>query len=597
MPVRSVSWLASFGIATVAAVAALLAGGVVASWCVDWYRVSSFEGNSGFFVVFMALLSGAGGAIVGLTVARACASSTGMNAFTALGLSVAIVLAVAGGVAASARLFADVPPEIDGERLFLLVELRWPAGQRPPSPGAGAGIIRLGSLSGWTLRVEEPGPLFLEDARLDGDYWIVPGVVPIFTSRGTPVINAFVGNTQVTSFLPPLRRFRRKNDLQWSEWRPAAVEGQPLIGIPVSYRYRVSRRSMPVRRQAIGPLTIDTVLSEVFSTSDTDALSARSTFRIGFDDRIVPGIETATELAVLSTDPLALLARSHYSCYLVTMTTTGPTVTQAPPCRDESPTWRLDDGPVRIAGDVTRPQGWLDRETFREPGLYLLGPALLDTRALTISAQGWPSEPIHQVDLPPMGLSPDQRTMAWFSPGDGYEEPPTVATRRLDTGETSTLAIDRTRMRYRSAALDMTPAWLDHHFAWMRDADGVDRLEVRASFTPLPHRGALSESKPGDYQSYVIAPGSAALQAAVVDILLKELGATRIDDEYATVNTPRVDLGGMPISVQYVEGGSLVSVHSYKSQPETMARIAAHVDRILASGRLDALMLEEQTQD
>ena len=298
---------------------------------------------------------------------------------------------------------------------------------------------------------------------------------------------------------------------------------------------------------------------------------------------------------MISTNPVALLARSHFTCHVVTMTAEGPTVTTAPPCRDEGPVWRLDGG-VRRAGSPTRPVGWLDHDTFREPGLYLMEKTLLDTRTLSVTGHGWPDEPIHQVDLPPMALSPDQRTMVWFSPGNGYDEPPVVATRRLDKGDTATLPIDRARMRYRSAELDMDAAWLDHHFAWVRDEGGVDRLVARRDFTPLPHRGSLSEARPGDYQSYVIAPGSAALQAAVVEILLKELGATSLAGEYATIDTPRLQLEGMPISVQFVEGGSMVSVHANQSQPETMARMAAHVDRILASGRLDALLAEAARQ-
>ena len=60
-------------------------------------------------------------------------------------------------------------------------------------------IVRLGTLSGSTLRREEAGPLFLEDARQEQDRWTVPGVVEIFTTRGTPVLSVFVGDTLVTS--------------------------------------------------------------------------------------------------------------------------------------------------------------------------------------------------------------------------------------------------------------------------------------------------------------------------------------------------------------------------------------------------------------
>ena len=598
MSARSVSWIASLGIAVLVGLAALFAGGLVAALCVDWYRISSHEGNSGFFVLFMALFSGIGGALLGLIVARAAAAVPTMNGLKALGLGLGVVLGVAGGVAGGARLLADVPPTIDGEVLHLIVELRWPAGQRPPSPSEGVATVRLGTLAGRTLRREEVGPLFLEDARLEGNRWIVPGVVDIFTSRGTPVVNAFVGSRQLTSLLPPLRGYPRRADLEWSQWREATPEGQAPIGVPVSYRFRVSRLSEPVRWQSVGPLTIGTRVDSFFNTSGTEALSAFGSFAIRHDGREVPGIEDARDLSVVSTTPLALLARSDYTCYLVTLTPAGPVVAKQPPCNDKGPMWKVQSSTTVKAVDVrAMPRGWLDRDTFREPGLYLLGPAMLDTRTLTITTRGWPDEPYHQLDMPPLGLSPDEKTMAWFSPGNGYDKPPVIATLRLDSGATATLPLDRPRMRYRTPQLDIDGAWLMHHFSWRRGDDGVDQLEARTDFTPLPHRGALSEPKPGDYQSYAIAPGGPALQAAVVELLIKELHGTRMEEEYASANTPRVAIDDEPISVQFLEGGGIdgggiVSVHSYKSRPEIMARIAAHIDAVLASGRFDALLIE-----
>jgi hypothetical protein len=589
--VRSVSWIASLGIAVIAGLTALVAGGVVAEWCVGWYRVSSFEGNSGFFVVFMALLSGAGGALVGLVVARAVAAAPTMNAVKALGFAVTIVLAVAGGVAGAARLLADVPPEIDGERVNLLVELRWPSGQKPP---VGVGTVRLGALSGSTIRVDEVGPLFFEDVRLEGAQWVVPGAVEVFTSRGTPVLNAFAGSTQLTSIRVPLPRYPRREQLQWSAWQPATPEGQAAIGIPVSYRFRVSPRSAPVRWQTVGALSVETRVSSVFHTDDADALSAQSTFAIRHQNRVVPGLEDTEELAVVSTTPLALLAGSRSTCRLVTMTATGPVVGAAPPCHADEPLWKLEVGRARSTRPKRAPRGWLDRDTFTEPGVYLLGPALLDTRALTIVPHGWPDEPNHQMHAPPLGLSPDRRTLVWFSPGNGYDEDPVIATRRLDSGVTATLKIDRPRMRYRTPVPDIDAAWLAHHFTWVAGEDGADRLASRTDFVPLPYRGVLSPPKPGDYQSYQLGPGGLRLQAAVVAILVRELHGVPLAEEYATVNTPRVSVDGVPVSVQYIDGDATVSVHSYKSRADVMARIAAHLDGVLASGRLDALLVEDE---
>ncbi len=221
MPARAISWFVSLAIALLSGIVALFAGGVVADWCVGWYRISSFEGGSGYFVVFMALLAGLAGTLVGLAVARAVAARPAASAWRATGLAVVAVLGIAGAVAGLARAFADVPPEIAGERLHLLVELRWPSGTRPPSPATGQGLVRLGALSGATLRRAEVGPLFLEDAREDAGAWVVPGAVEIFTTRSTRVVDVFAGTTQVASILPPLRRVPAAADLEWSGWMPA----------------------------------------------------------------------------------------------------------------------------------------------------------------------------------------------------------------------------------------------------------------------------------------------------------------------------------------------------------------------------------------
>jgi hypothetical protein len=52
----------------------MLAAGYVANLAAGWYRVSSFEGASGYFVVGLALLGLPGGMIVGIVTARMVAT-------------------------------------------------------------------------------------------------------------------------------------------------------------------------------------------------------------------------------------------------------------------------------------------------------------------------------------------------------------------------------------------------------------------------------------------------------------------------------------------------------------------------------------------
>ena len=67
-------WLLSLVVACLSGALGMVAAGLLADRAVSWYRISSFEGGSGFFVVGMALLGLAGGFVVGLVVARVVAA-------------------------------------------------------------------------------------------------------------------------------------------------------------------------------------------------------------------------------------------------------------------------------------------------------------------------------------------------------------------------------------------------------------------------------------------------------------------------------------------------------------------------------------------
>ena len=85
------SWLASIAIALLTAAVGLMLGGYLASLAVGWYRVSSFEGGAGYFVVGLALVGFVVGLALGLFVSRVVAVSVGFgfwNAFFASQLTI-----------------------------------------------------------------------------------------------------------------------------------------------------------------------------------------------------------------------------------------------------------------------------------------------------------------------------------------------------------------------------------------------------------------------------------------------------------------------------------------------------------------------------
>src|SRR5689334_15170431 len=136
------SWIASSLIAVLTAAIGLVLGGFIASHAVSWYRISSFEGGSGYFVVGMALLGAIAGLPIGLVASRVVAASAHPGAWRAIGWSQLTVIGIAAIVAAIARFGADVAPKLNGEELLLMVELQWPATQ-VASPATDTTLRRL----------------------------------------------------------------------------------------------------------------------------------------------------------------------------------------------------------------------------------------------------------------------------------------------------------------------------------------------------------------------------------------------------------------------------------------------------------------------
>src|SRR5262245_33232819 len=164
------SWLASFGIAILTAVFALFCVGTVSSLAVDWFNISSFEGGSGYFVVINALLGGIAGFFVGLIAPRVAAGCMPMGFLKGLGVAWGLVLALCVVVTGVSYFLADIPPTIDGEELFMAVEIRWPLHAKVAAPrelGAPL-ILRMGALSGNVARRMDYGSAFVEDARQEG---------------------------------------------------------------------------------------------------------------------------------------------------------------------------------------------------------------------------------------------------------------------------------------------------------------------------------------------------------------------------------------------------------------------------------------------
>lgn len=238
------SWLISSIVALLTGLVGLFLSGVIGNACAQWYHVSSREGQSGFYVIFIALAGGVVSTLLGLLTARLIVAKFGSSFIRELGVALLVVLLLAGVWALLARLLADVPPEIDGRDLVLEVEFRFPAGEGDAPPtAAGEWEGTLTSISGGAYRNREYGEVLGEQARLEGGRWIVPVRFPLFTERGGRAV-AFgpKGAPETMGFLLPIPARPGSELLEWSVWLPRQQpNGEPWPESKPSCRFRLQK--------------------------------------------------------------------------------------------------------------------------------------------------------------------------------------------------------------------------------------------------------------------------------------------------------------------------------------------------------------------
>jgi len=241
------SWLISILISVLTGVVGLLLTGVISNACVAWYRISSFEGKAGYFVVFTALAGGVAAAVIGLVTARVVAAGVEPGFVKGLGYACGVVIALAGLAAVLCRLLADIPPEIAGQELDLEVEFRLPASDSTTPPTAtGEWSFTLGSVVGHTQRASRQGEIQPVAARREGGHWLVPAKAYLFTRRGQRTITLVCDGKLVAGFLVPLPARPGLTFEQWSEWLPRQKpDGQPWPADQAAYRFRVVRQIPP----------------------------------------------------------------------------------------------------------------------------------------------------------------------------------------------------------------------------------------------------------------------------------------------------------------------------------------------------------------
>jgi hypothetical protein len=221
------SWLLSLVIALISAVLGGFCGFLVGARCVRWYRISSFEGASGYFVVGLALVGIVAGFAIGLTASRIVAGRETATFLQQLGAALASVGGVTGLIALLAWLPVDHPPKIKGRELILEIEIKTPAGA--DLPRAGEQPEPFARIELMDSRRQPSGRVRLQEARQEDGRWIIPAEVFFATStKKQKFLHVHFNADQNLNFALPMRGRPRERHMEWSQWSAAGwPTGEP----------------------------------------------------------------------------------------------------------------------------------------------------------------------------------------------------------------------------------------------------------------------------------------------------------------------------------------------------------------------------------
>ena len=273
-----------------------------------------------------------------------------------------------------------------------------------------------------------------------------------------------------------------------------------------------------------------------------------------------------------------------------------------------------------------RSRDWFTQRQSLTGGRWLLlgDECVLDLQTLTLypidlaSLRGDATVTLDRDHLP-VGLSPDQQSFVRV----GWVDVHTPAFMPLGkilhlivynfvTGTMATLPVARQQMRYSTQLTyyeqmdDINAAWLDHHFAWQRAADGADRLVARTAFTPWPLRGWRTGT--GEDLTYRLEPVKAEMLDKLAAFLEQEFQAKRLktdhsDESGAIRTTIDFQLGEQAINLTYTRdeystpGLSMWQSSSTAHDGKLVEEVSQRFDALLQTGVYDALFDEEFLRD
>jgi hypothetical protein len=476
------SWIATIGVALVGALTGAAASFVLALYG-RWLHDK--DGSALFFLPLLGLV---GGAVIGALVARHAADALHHSFPRTLAAAAVAVLAAVAAEGVATRALADVPPTRDGGWLRLAVEVRWPAAQRerPPAPLGHPGL-RFGRAVRGGLAAPADGALWTGAPRRDvSGRWVAPGAVAISTERGPRALDVVLDGARegetTHRFVLPLPRRPGAADAAWSAWIAAAAS--PAGAGAVQVRYRVEPLGELAHTEHVGAFAVDVLTRPHAAVRHVLHWTERRVRHPA-----LAGAWSAVHLVALvpSARPALLVRRDGETADVWLLVDEGDRVrtqrlASLPSGAPTAFPLTNDEARRRAAGQHLARTDGVDRALLAQPGRYLVGDVVLDTRTLAVSRV--PSEGSVEVSpwLPPLVVSPDGRSIVQFAdrPPGAVEPtgPPTLHVADVVGGRAYVLPIDTARTPFADVG-ELTPAWVARHFAWARDAAGVDRLVPR----------------------------------------------------------------------------------------------------------------------
>lgn len=246
----SMSWGSTIGVAFLTGIAGAASAGYLTYLCVVWYRLQTHDGGDlGYYIIFIPL-GLLGGFAIGAVLGRIIPGF-----WAAQGTSLALVLGLCAIFGLVARMYGEVAPELDGDRLLLQVELKCPRGWQPDyetqkPEGSSCRVQPVGP--GLRMGPSMPGYVDWKKASQIDGHWVVPCEVSLFSSRETRLVDVYLGKTWVgfNLRLPPHPSNANK---EWSQWISDGFSyetGKPPV-TNYAYRCRV-RRLSEIRDEAAG---------------------------------------------------------------------------------------------------------------------------------------------------------------------------------------------------------------------------------------------------------------------------------------------------------------------------------------------------------